>query len=138
MYTCHNSKTSFVPEEIILPNSSRVEASEEARTGTPGSHSMSSMDLEESYLGPTSNPVLGDVVALLVDIPWQNVWRGQVGRVVELTSTPASYSTTHLSQRSQRKVGVEFRDVSTGMSFQLLIIPANDVMVLHQQQHPDW
>ena len=95
----------------------------------------------EGYTGPRTFPVLGDVVALLVDIPWQNVWRGQVGKVVDLTVAPTYTATSDshsLAMRPQRKVGVEFRDSSSGLSFQLLMIPSDDVMVLHQQQHPDW
>lgn len=74
--------------------------------------------------GPRNKPVVGDKVALLIDIPWQNIWRGQVGTVTD--------------KRGSDRLEVEFIDETSGDSFQLLAIPFQELMLLQFNQHPDW
>ncbi|HEY4114146.1 MAG TPA: DUF4926 domain-containing protein [Rhizomicrobium sp.] len=62
------------------------------------------------------NPVLLDVVALLVDRPENELARGQVGTVVE--------------KLDERHVLVEFSD-DQGRAYALVPCAASDLMVLH-------
>mmetsp|Transcript_19578 Transcript_19578/g.54437 ORF Transcript_19578/g.54437 Transcript_19578/m.54437 type:complete len:125 (+) Transcript_19578:291-665(+) len=73
--------------------------------------------------GQRPKPQVTDLVALLVDIDWQNVWRGQVGVVVDI--------------HGEGQLEVEFRDRASGDSFQYLAIPVEHLLVLHQHQHPE-
>ena len=58
-----------------------------------------------------------DVVALTVDLPQENLWRGQVGTVVEELA-PGIYE-------------VEFTDNSTGRTYALLPLRREQLMALH-------
>lgn len=66
----------------------------------------------------TTNTVkLLDVVALIVDLPQYNLWRGQVGTVVEILA-------------SGRAFEVEFSDRS-GRTYESLGLRLEQIMVLH-------
>lgn len=65
----------------------------------------------------TNNIKLLDVVALTVDLPEYNLWRGQVGTVVEILAGGRAYE-------------VEFSD-RVGRTFELLGLRPDQVMVLH-------
>ncbi len=58
-----------------------------------------------------------DVVALIVDLPQYNLWRGQVGTVVELLAHGTAFE-------------VEFSD-RTGRTFESLGLCREQIMVLH-------
>mmetsp|Transcript_38413 Transcript_38413/g.68879 ORF Transcript_38413/g.68879 Transcript_38413/m.68879 type:complete len:139 (-) Transcript_38413:448-864(-) len=75
-----------------------------------------------SGLGALRNkPQLNDEVVLLVDMPWQNLWRGSVGTVA--------------GPHGPGKVEVEFTDRDSGDSFQFLSIQTEYLLVLlHNQQ----
>ena len=60
-----------------------------------------------------------DVVALTIDLPEYNLWRGQVGTVVEMLANGAALE-------------VEFRDRS-GRTYESLGLLPEQVMVLHFQ-----
>ena len=60
-----------------------------------------------------------DVVALTVDVPEHNLWRGQVGTVVELLKDGAAYE-------------VEFSD-RNGRTYQSLGLRPNQLMVLRYE-----
>jgi hypothetical protein len=65
-----------------------------------------------------------DVVALTVDLPQYNLWRGQVGTVVEMLANGAALE-------------VEFSDRS-GRTYESLGLRPEQVMVLHfQPAEPD-
>uniref|UniRef100_A0A061SEZ9 Uncharacterized protein n=1 Tax=Tetraselmis sp. GSL018 TaxID=582737 RepID=A0A061SEZ9_9CHLO len=72
---------------------------------------------------PRESPRQNDLVALTVDIPWQNVWRGQVGVVASVSDSD--------------KVEVEFSEMSTGETFQFLRIPIEQLMVLRFNMYPE-
>ena len=58
-----------------------------------------------------------DVVALTVDLPEYNLWRGQVGTVVEMLAKGEAFE-------------VEFSD-REGRTFESLGLRANQIMLLH-------
>lgn len=58
-----------------------------------------------------------DVVALTVDLPEYNLWRGQVGTVVELLADGAAFE-------------VEFSD-RNGRTFESIGLRPEQIMVLH-------
>ena len=62
---------------------------------------------------------LFDVVALTVDLPEFNLWRGQVGTVVEILAGGTAYE-------------VEFSDRS-GRTYESLGLRPNQIMVLHYE-----
>ncbi|MDJ0689554.1 MAG: DUF4926 domain-containing protein [Xenococcaceae cyanobacterium MO_188.B32] len=65
----------------------------------------------------TSNNIkLLDVVALIVDLPKQNLWRGQVGTVVEILADGAAFE-------------VEFSD-KEGRTYESLGLCPEQIMVL--------
>lgn len=64
-----------------------------------------------------------DVVALVVDLPQYNLWRGQVGTVVEVLANGAAFE-------------VEFSD-RNGRTYESLGLPPEQIMVLHfEPVHP--
>ena len=66
----------------------------------------------------TNNPIkLLDVVALTVDLPQYNLWRGQVGTVVETLANGAAFE-------------VEFSD-RDGRTYDSLGLRPEQIMVLH-------
>lgn len=66
----------------------------------------------------TNSPVkLLDVVALTVDLPQHNLWRGQVGTVVETLAHGAAFE-------------VEFSD-RNGRTYESLGLRPEQIMVLH-------
>jgi hypothetical protein len=66
----------------------------------------------------TTNTVkLLDVVALMVDLPQYNLWRGQVGTVVEILASGTAFE-------------VEFSDRS-GRTYESLGLRPEQIMVLH-------
>ncbi|MBD2071603.1 DUF4926 domain-containing protein [Leptolyngbya sp. FACHB-671] len=66
----------------------------------------------------TNNTVkLLDVVALTVDLPQYNLWRGQVGTVVELLAEGAAFE-------------VEFSD-RNGRTYESLGLRPEQIMILH-------
>ncbi|MGJ3248666.1 MAG: DUF4926 domain-containing protein [Elainellaceae cyanobacterium] len=66
----------------------------------------------------TANPVkLLDVVALTVDLPQYNLWRGQVGTVVETLANGKAFE-------------VEFSD-RNGRTYESLGLRPDQIMVLH-------
>ncbi len=67
----------------------------------------------------TNNIKLLDVVALTVDIPSENLKRGQVGTVVEILAKGKAFE-------------VEFSD-NQGQTYNSLAIPPEQLMVLHFQ-----
>ncbi|NJL56121.1 DUF4926 domain-containing protein [bacterium] len=64
-----------------------------------------------------SSPKLLDVVALTVDLPQYNLWRGQVGTVVETLANGSAFE-------------VEFSD-REGRTYESLGLQLNQIMVLH-------
>lgn len=64
-----------------------------------------------------SSPKLLDVVALTADLPQCNLWRGQVGTVVETLANGAAFE-------------VEFSD-REGRTYESLGLRQNQIMVLH-------
>ena len=58
-----------------------------------------------------------DVVGLTVDLPEYNLWRGQVGTVVEMLADGAAFE-------------VEFSD-RNGRTYESLGLPRDKIMVLH-------
>lgn len=58
-----------------------------------------------------------DVVALIVDLPQYNLWRGQVGTVVETLANGTAFE-------------VEFSD-RTGRTYESLGLRPEQIMVLH-------
>jgi hypothetical protein len=65
----------------------------------------------------TNSIKLLDVVALTVDLPEQNLWRGQVGTVVEILANGAAFE-------------VEFND-RDGRTFESLGLRLDQIMALH-------
>ena len=66
----------------------------------------------------TNNSIkLLDVVALTVDLPQYNLWRGQVGTVVETLANGAAFE-------------VEFSD-RNGRTYESLGLRPEEIMVLH-------
>jgi hypothetical protein len=65
----------------------------------------------------TNTPKLLDVVALTVDLPECNLWRGQVGTVVEFLANGAAFE-------------VEFSD-RNGRTYESLGLRMEQFMVLH-------
>lgn len=63
-----------------------------------------------------SNPKLLDVVALTVDLPQHNLWRGQVGTVVDVLADGNAFE-------------VEFSD-KDGRSYESLGLRSDQVLVL--------
>ncbi len=63
-----------------------------------------------------------DVVALTVDLPEHNLWRGQVGTVVEILVQGDAFE-------------VEFSD-SNGRTYQSLGLRPDQIMVLHYEPLP--
>ncbi len=63
-----------------------------------------------------------DVVALMVDLPEHNLWRGQVGTVVEILADGDAFE-------------VEFSD-SDGRTYASLGLRADQIMVLHYEPLP--
>ena len=63
-----------------------------------------------------------DVVALTVDLPEHNLWRGQVGTVVEILAQGDAFE-------------VEFSD-SNGRTYQSLGLRPDQIMVLHYEPLP--
>ncbi len=63
------------------------------------------------------SPKLLDVVALTVDLPQYNLWRGQVGTVVETLANGSAFE-------------VEFSD-REGRTYESLGLRLNQIMVLH-------
>jgi len=63
-----------------------------------------------------------DVVALTVDLPDHNLWRGQVGTVVEILAQGDAFE-------------VEFSD-SNGRTYQSLGLRPDQIMVLHYEPLP--
>ena len=70
----------------------------------------------------TNSPKLLDVVALTVDLPECNLWRGQVGTVVEVLANGAAFE-------------VEFSD-RNGRTYESLGLRSEQFMVLHFEQVP--
>ena len=66
-----------------------------------------------------SNIKLFDGVALLEDLPEENLWRGQIGAVVEVYNDGEAFE-------------VEFVDTS-GRTYGLLALRAEQVMLLRQE-----
>ncbi len=66
-----------------------------------------------------STPKLNDVVALLTDVPEQNLARGQVGTVVEVFSGT--------------KMLVEFAD-DDGKAYSIVTVSATNLLVLHYEK----
>lgn len=65
-----------------------------------------------------------DVVALTIDLPEQNLWRGQVGTVVEILADGAAFE-------------VEFSD-RQGRTYESLGLRPEQMMVLHfEPANPD-
>ena len=60
-----------------------------------------------------------DVVALTVDLPEYNLWRGQVGTVVEILANGAAFE-------------VEFSD-RNGRTYESLGLRPDQIMVLHYE-----
>jgi hypothetical protein len=60
-----------------------------------------------------------DVVALTVDLPGHNLWRGQVGTVVEILAGGAAFE-------------VEFSD-RNGRTYESLGLRPDQIMVLHYE-----
>jgi hypothetical protein len=60
-----------------------------------------------------------DVVALTVDLPEYNLWRGQVGTVVEMLAGGTAYE-------------VEFSD-RAGHTYESLGLQSDQIMVLHYE-----
>lgn len=70
-----------------------------------------------------SNTVkLLDVVALIVDLPQHNLWRGQVGTVVEILAAGTAFE-------------VEFSD-RDGRTYESLGLRPEQIMVLHFEPVP--
>lgn len=67
----------------------------------------------------TNHIKLFDVVALIVDIPDQNLWRGQVGTVVEILASGTAFE-------------VEFSD-QQGRTYESLGLRPEQLMVLHNE-----
>ena len=67
----------------------------------------------------TNHIKLLDVVALTVDLPDDNLWRGQVGTVVEILADGAAYE-------------VEFSD-REGRTYESLGLRPEQIMVLHYE-----
>jgi Domain of unknown function (DUF4926) len=65
----------------------------------------------------SNTPKLLDVVALTVDIPQYNLWRGQVGTVVEVLADGTAFE-------------VEFSD-RTGHTYESLGLRPEQILVLH-------
>ncbi len=65
----------------------------------------------------TNNIKLLDVVALTTDLPEENLWRGQVGTVVEILADGAAFE-------------VEFSD-KDGRTYESLGLRPEQLMVLH-------
>lgn len=63
-----------------------------------------------------------DVVALTVDLPNENLWRGQVGTVVELLANGEAFE-------------VEFSD-RTGRTYESLGLLPEQIMLLHFEPAP--
>ena len=74
----------------------------------------------------SANPIkLLDVVALIVDLPDCNLWRGQVGTVVEILADGKAFE-------------VEFSD-RDGRTFESLGLRSEQIMVLHfEPTSPDF
>jgi len=66
-----------------------------------------------------SNIKLLDVVALTTDLPEHNLWRGQVGTVVEILANGEAFE-------------VEFSD-RNGRTYESLGLRPNQIMVLHYE-----
>ena len=64
-----------------------------------------------------------DVVALTVDLPEHNLWRGQVGTVVEILARGNAFE-------------VEFSD-SHGCTYQSLGLRPDQILVLHYEPLPN-
>ncbi|MEM6839978.1 MAG: DUF4926 domain-containing protein [Cyanobacteria bacterium P01_C01_bin.120] len=64
-----------------------------------------------------SNPKLLDTVALMVDLPQYNLWRGQVGTVVETLADGIAFE-------------VEFSD-RNGRTYESVGLRPEQIMVLH-------
>jgi hypothetical protein len=77
----------------------------------------------------TNTPKLLDVVALIVDLPECNLWRGQVGTVVEVLANGAAFE-------------VEFSDACGGLrlrngrTYESLGLRSDQFMVLHFEPAP--
>ncbi len=69
-----------------------------------------------------NDPKLLDVVALTVDLPQYNLWRGQVGTVVETLANGSA-------------IEVEFSD-REGRTYESLGLRLNQVMVLYFEPAP--
>lgn len=67
----------------------------------------------------TNQIKLLDVVALTVDIPSENLWRGQVGTVVEILASGGAFE-------------VEFSD-QQGRTYESLALRPEQLMVLHNE-----
>ena len=65
-----------------------------------------------------NTPKLLDVIALTVDLPFGNLWRGQVGTVVEVLANGAAFE-------------VEFSDRRNGRNYESLGLRSEQFMVLH-------
>jgi hypothetical protein len=63
-----------------------------------------------------------DVVALTVDLPEHNLWRGQVGTVVEILADGSAFE-------------VEFSD-REGRTYESLGLRSDQIMVLHYEPQP--
>ncbi|MEM6521151.1 MAG: DUF4926 domain-containing protein [Cyanobacteria bacterium P01_C01_bin.70] len=71
-----------------------------------------------------SNPKMLDVVALTVDLPQYNLWRGQVGTVVETLADGTAFE-------------VEFSD-RNGRTYESVGLRPEQIMVLHfEPSSPD-
>lgn len=71
-----------------------------------------------------NNIKLLDVVALTTDLPEENLWRGQVGTVVEILADGAAFE-------------VEFSD-QEGRTYESLGLRPEELMVLHfEPAHPN-
>ena len=66
-----------------------------------------------------NNIKLLDVVALTINLPEHNLWRGQVGTVVEILSRGKAFE-------------VEFCD-RDGRTFESLGLPPDQIMLLHYE-----
>lgn len=71
----------------------------------------------------TNTVELLDVVALTVDLPEYNLWRGQVGTVVEILTGGAAFE-------------VEFSD-RNGRTYESVGLRPEQIMVLHFEPSPD-
>ena len=67
-----------------------------------------------------------DVVALIIDLPEENLWRGQVGTVVEILADGAAFEVEFSGLGF-----AEARSVRQGRTYESLGLRSEQLMVLH-------